>query len=360
MDRDNKPVVRHFLITLILTLGISFNPMTLFAEQSHVSLPSIKNNTVAPRVIYIENPRFPKISNEELWKIFLYASDLINEHFKITVKKPEEIPTFHIDKIFAELVENKPPDFDDLIGDFRNGKVDWGYVKESLIGQIGKQKDPLKKQIEFARPYLVQPLKNDDLESFANAIIETFKVRLSYWTSARLEDGYPVIGEFPGRESLPLNEYGYWTLMAKRGVEAEIILTNQLVASVEYIPIPIHTSIRGGITGGSTEFNPASRYGSSVWVSLFPYLSNDQQIKKLRNGDVYTRDKALTYAAAMLAHELGHQLLQLGHPWSNEACVMRPAEVLDFAAWVKKFDAKKCQIGSSPAMEPGALEIPVW
>ena len=95
--------------------------MTLFAEQSHVSLPSIKNNTVAPRVIYIENPRFPKISNEELWKIFLYASDLINEHFKITVKKPEEIPTFHIDKIFAELVENKPPDFDDLIGDFRNG-----------------------------------------------------------------------------------------------------------------------------------------------------------------------------------------------------------------------------------------------
>ncbi|MBL6930541.1 MAG: hypothetical protein ISR46_03495 [Rhodospirillales bacterium] len=352
--------MRQLLMTLILMLGMCFQPGNLLAGQSHVSLPKIENNFVAPRVIYIENPRFPNISNEELWKIIQLASDLIKEHFEITVIRPKEIPVFHIDNIFTSLVENKPPEFDDLIGDFRNGKVDWGYVKESLIDQIGKQRDPLIKQIEFARPYLVQPLKNDDLESFANAIIETFRTRLSYWTSARLEDGYPVIGEFPGRQNLPLNEYGYWTLMAKRGVEADIILTNQLVASVEYMPIPIHTSIRGGITGGSTEYIPASQFGSSVWVSLFPYLSNDKQIKKLRNGDVYTRDKALTYASAMLAHELGHQLLQLGHPWSNEACIMRPAEVLDFASWVKKIDAKKCQIGSSPAMNPGALEIPVW
>jgi len=268
--------------------------------------------------------------------------------------KPDEIPVFHIDDIFSDLLKSKPEGFDDLIGDFRNGDVEWDYVKESLIEQIKGQKDPLAKQINFARPYLVTTLEKDDLESFASAVIETFKVRLSYWTVARLEDGQPVIGENP------VNEYGYWTLMAKLGVDADIILTNQLVASVEYIPIPVHTSIRGGITGGSTEYNPSSRFGSSVWVSLFPYFSNDNHIKTLRDGDTYTRDEALTYAGAMLAHELGHQLLQLGHPWSNDACVMRPAEVLDFASWVKKFDAQKCRIGSSPAMIPGMLEIPVW
>ena len=135
-------------------------------------------------------------------------------------------------------------------------QVDWFYsalwtgFTPPLTEQIGKQTDPLARQIEFARPYLVQPLEREDLDSFSRAVVETFKSRLSHWTVAKLDDGHPVIGEVPGRPDLPFNEYGYWTLMAKRGVDAEIILTNQLVASVEYIPIPVHTSIRGGITGG--------------------------------------------------------------------------------------------------------------
>ena len=237
--------------------------------------------------------------------------------------------------------------------------MDWEVVRENLEKHIREQEDPLAKQIEFARPYLIQPVEGEDPGSFSRAIMETFKARLSHWTVARLADGHPVIGLVPGRPDLPFNEYGYWTLMAKQGIDAEIVLTNQLVASVEYIPIPVHTSIRGGITGGSTEYNPSSRLGSSVWVSLFPYLSDDPHIMEYRNGDTYTRDEALAYAGAMLGHEMGHQLFQLGHPWSNEACLMRPAEMLDFAPWVDKFNAGKCQIGSGPAMKPGTMKAPI-
>ena len=86
----------------------------------------------------------------------------------------------------------------------------------------------------------------------------------------------------------------------------------------------------------------------------------DKPLREYRNGDTYTRDEALSYAGAMLAHEMGHQLLQLGHPWSNEACPMRPAEMLDFASWVKKFDAGKCHIGSSPEMKTGTMKAPIW
>lgn len=347
--------MRRFFFALGVIIWACAHPaLSVAAAEDHVAQPEIENSTVAPRIIYIENPRFPNVTTKELWMIVQAASDLVKDHFGLNMIKPDEIPVFHIDDIFSGLLKNKPEGFDDLIGDFRNDNVDWNFVKDSLIERIREQEDPLEKQIDFARPYLVTPLETEDLESFADAVIETFKVRLSYWTVAKLEDGQPVIRQNP------VNEYGYWTLMAKLGIEADIVLTNQLVASVEYIPIPVHTSIRGGITGGSTEFNPSSRFGSSVWVSLFPYLSNDKHIRLLRNGDTYDRDEALTYAGAMLAHELGHQLLQLGHPWSNEACIMRPAEVLDFAAWVNKFDAQKCRIGSSPAMKPGMLEIPVW
>ena len=325
------------------------------AESDHVAMPKIVNGTIAPRIVYIENPRFPSVTAEELQLVIQSASELVKDHFNVTVVQPGTVKTLNIDDIFEDLVTHKPDFFDDLIGDFRNGAVDWSVVKDFLTEEISDQTDPLSEQIDFARPYLTSPLAKDDTDLFADAVVETFKTRLKYWTIATLDDGNPVIGM-----SKPYNEYGYWSLMAKRGIESDIIFTNQLVASVEYMPISVHTSIRGGITGGSTEFNPASQYGSSVWVSLFPFVSEDDHIKTLRGGDPYTREQALIYAGAMLAHEMGHQLLHLGHPWSNKACVMRPAEVLDFASWVNNLDAAKCQIGSDAAMQPETIKIPVW
>jgi hypothetical protein len=357
---STKPRPRWFLASLVIAIGVSYQPHPLFAEPGFVALPKIENNTVSPRLIYIENPRFPEVGINDLWKIFEFAAALAKEHFGVTVRRPSNIQVLKIDDVFRDLVEKKSKNFGRSIGDFRNGKVDWKRVKKSLVVQIRNQKDPLSKQIEFARPYLVRPLEEESLENFANAVIETFKARLSHWTVAKLADGHPVIGKVPGRPDLPYNEYVYWALMAKLGIDADIILTNQLVASVEYIPIPVHSSIWGGITGGSTEYNPSSQLGSSVWVSLFPYLSNDKHIKELRNGDTYSRNEALSYAGIMLAHEMGHQLFQLGHPWANGACVMRPVEVLDFASWAKRLNVKRCQIGSSPAMTPGTLKVPVW
>lgn len=356
----SKPSTRQLLASLALAVAIGFQSTPSSAEQSFVALPKIENNAVAPRVIYIENPRFPKVEVQDLWKVLQSAADLVQGHFGVMVKKPSDIQILNIDDVFVDVVKKKRANFDDRTGDFRNGKVDWEKIKEFLVEQIKKEKDPLSEQIEFARPYLLRPLDEETLDGFSNAVIETFKIRLDHWTVAKLEDGHPVIGQVPGRPDLPHNEYGYWALMIKLGIDAEIILTNQLVASVEYIPIPVHTSIRGGITGGSTEYNPSSRLGSSVWVSLFPYLSNDNRIIELRKGDTYSRQEALSYAGAMLAHEMGHQLFQLGHPWSNPACLMRPAEALDFASWVNRLDAKACQIGSSPAMMPGTTKAPIW
>ena len=354
-----KLAVRTTLAAVALASAIGVLPLPLFAKPSFVALPKIENNTIAPRIIYIENPRFPRVAADDLQKV-VHAATLVEEHFGIKVERPRHIPVRHIDEVFAGLVGYVRRKFKARIGDFRAGRVDWGIIRKNLVKQIEKQPDPLAKQIEFARPYLIHPLEAENLDSFSQAVVETFKARLSHWTVAKLDDGHPVIGKVPGRPDLPLNEYLYWTLMAKRGIDAEIILTNQLVASVEYIPTPVHSSIRGGITGGSTEYNPSARFKSSVWVSLFPYLSDDPQIRELRNGDTYTRDEALSYAGAMLAHEMGHQLLQLRHPWSNEACVMRPAEVLDFASWLNKFNAKDCRIDSSPAMKPGTLKVPIW
>jgi len=348
------------IAAMAVAAGLCVQPQSLSAERRAVALPMIANKTITPRVVYMENPRFPKVSVDELWKVFGSAAGLVKTHFGITVKKPDRIDVLGIDHVFQGVMEKKSRRFGRNIGDFRNGNVDWDRVKTMLVRQIEKQKDPLARQIGFARPHLVRPLAEETVEGFAEAVIATFRARLKYWTTAPLADGHPVIGKAPGFPDLPYNEYAYWALMAKLGIGAEIIVTNQLVASVEYMPTPVHSSIRGGITGGATEYNPLSRLGSSVWVSLFPYLSDDRHIQKLRGGDTYARDRALKLAGVMLAHEMGHQLLHLGHPWSNRSCVMRPAEVLNFAAWAASLNAARCRVGSSPAMTPGVLKIPVW
>ena len=144
--------LRIILATLVISGGIAFGPYPLRAEARFVALPKIENNTVAPRVIYIENPRFPRVGTEDLWKVVKSAAALVEEHFGIKVESPSHIRVLNIDDVFAELVENKPSNFGDFIGDFRNGKVDWEVVRENLEKHKREQEDPLAKQIEFARP----------------------------------------------------------------------------------------------------------------------------------------------------------------------------------------------------------------
>ena len=231
--------VSRFVVLVLVVAG--FSQQQAFADSKTVALPVLQNKTIAPRILYVENPRFPKLRADELSVIVNTAAGLVKDHFGITLKSPSTIQTLPIDTTFSDLLPQAPEGFKDLIGDFRAGTVDWATVREMLVEQISSY-GALEDQIAFAAPFLM----------------------------------------------------------------------------------------------------------------------NDEQIRFLRMGKDYTREQALRYAGVLLAHELGHQVLHLGHPWSNTACLMRPAEVLDFAAWDKNLDPEKCPLGSDPEMTAGVLNIPVW
>ena len=46
------------------------------------------------------------------------AAALVDEHFAITLRAPDEIQTLGIDQVFARLVSKAPANFARLIGDF--------------------------------------------------------------------------------------------------------------------------------------------------------------------------------------------------------------------------------------------------
>ena len=185
------------------------------ASEQAVPLPTLEDDRFVPKVVYLENPRFPSLTPDEVSAVMGEAARLVRDHFGIEVVVPDHIPTVHIDEIFSRLLGKEPDGFKDMIGDFRGGRVDWSFMQDSLVEQINKQKTPLKDQIAYAQPHLNAEIREESAEALAAAVVETFKTRLSYWITAKAQDGHPVIGTVPGRADLPLNGYGYWSLMAR-------------------------------------------------------------------------------------------------------------------------------------------------
>ena len=94
-------------------------------------------------------------------------------------------------------------------------------------------------------------------------------------------------------------------------------------------------------------------------VSTYPFIGEDAATRELRGNESYSSANAARYAAYLLVHELGHQLLHLGHPFGRNACVMNPAQLLHFRSWVTQFSPRDCPLAQSGAMMPGFVKMPM-
>ena len=56
---------------------MSFQSHPSLAKPRFVALPEINNNTIAPRIIYIENSRFPRVGADDLRKVVQAATALV-------------------------------------------------------------------------------------------------------------------------------------------------------------------------------------------------------------------------------------------------------------------------------------------
>jgi hypothetical protein len=135
----------------------------------------------------------------------------------------------------------------------------------------------------------------------------------------------------------------YWAFIGKLSLPYDIVITNQLIASAEYVGSSVHTAIRGGITNGITTDNPSSSRGRTAIVSVYPLIGADSVTRSLRGGESYSETDSARFAGSLLVHEIGHQLFDLGHPYGKRACVMNPPELLRFREWVAQLSPKDCK-----------------
>lgn len=318
-------------------------------EWKKASISPIKpGSTVQIRYVQAINGRLPRMSPEQMKIVLASAQLTVWKNFGVYVEFTEA-PEIGIDRLFALI----PPPIKaarlQSIYDFKSGTGDKQKLAEGIYATLTERGTKLEDALAFAAPYLPTDAHPKDLTSFADLLAKVMLERLDQWRNVNATDGAPVL------DYSPYNEWVYWDTLGYGNLPYDLVITNQFVASAEYYGVDIHSAIRGGVTVGTTSYNRTGKYGSYIFWSTFPFSDNSEISKRLRGGEEYSEADAAELSGAYLAHEIGHLLLQLGHPFGQKACVMNPVSMLRFREWFNQINAEGCPLGSRAEMTAGAI-----
>ena len=336
---------------LIVLMFLLCSGCTL-TQRPSLPLPALPDGVIELRVAYVRNPRLPEMSDAQMRLLLETARVGVFEHFgrEIRFTAPARLD---VHDVFQRFTTDQANDLISNIYDFKTGRGDDARLRKAYVQGIGRHKDNLADQIRYVQPYLLAPLTEHSYEALGDALMQTHLARLRQFRAQRLSDGGLLI------DDRPHNEYAFWGSLDLIRLPYEVVITNQLVASVEYFDVEVHSAIRGGVTNGITAQNGAARFLSTSVVSTYPFIGEDTATRQLRSNESYSDDDAAKYAGYLLVHELGHQLWHLGHPFGRKACVMNPTALLHFRAWVNQFSPQDCPIATSGAMKPGFFKMPM-
>lgn len=319
-------------------------------EYVKVSLPKLPSNVTTLKVAYAINPRFNVMSENQLKLLLQETQRTVKEHFKIDVKFTP-IKRISIDQLFNVVSPEFIQQQQEGIFNFKDGTGDKPRVVRAMKKALMSNRSSLAEMIEYAQPLLLYPLKEKTYDGLAESLVETMLGRIKQWKKLSAIDNSPVI------DDSQFNEWVIWDVLGYGNLPYDIVLTNQLIASVDYYGQAVHSAIRGGITAGTTTYSKNSPFGSYIFWSTFLYDNKYDLITELRGGESYSHEEGAQLSGAYLAHEIGHQLFQFGHPYEEKSCVMHPVELLKFRQWYEQLDANQCKIGSNEQMELGKLPV---
>jgi hypothetical protein len=306
---------------------------------AHRTTP-LPGETVTLRVAHVVNPDLPRMNTGQLRAMLAAARSGAMQSFGVNLEftEPEEQP---LKALFDRATPGQRRDWNDLSYDFKNGTGDRTRLLRGYAAALRSDDSGLDDLIAYAQPHLLAPVPARSYQGLAEAVTATLLARLDQLKSQKLPDGGALI------DGSPDNEVLYWVFIGRLSFPYDVVITNQLIASAEYVGSSIHTAIRGGVTNGITTGNPSSPYGTTAIVSTYPVIGEDAVTRSLRGGESYSEADSARFAGLLLVHEIGHQLFDLGHPYGRKACVMNPPELLRFREWAAQLSPGDCPLRKS-------------
>jgi hypothetical protein len=303
---------------------------------AHPLPPPLPGETVTLKVAYVVSPGLPGMKAEQLRALLEAARRGVRESFGVDVgfTEPEEQS---LKALFDRATPRDRSHWRELSYDFKSGKGDRVRLVRGYAAALRSDESSLDDLVAYAQPHLLAPVPERTYQGLAEAVTGTLVARLDELKSQKLPDGSGLIDDSPDNEVL------YWAFIGKLSFPYDVVITNQLIASAEYLGSSVHTAIRGGITNGITTRNPSAPRGLTAIVSVYPLIGEDGVTRSLRSDESYSEADSARYAGLLLVHEIGHQLFDFGHPYGKRACVMNPPELLRFREWVAQLSPKDCK-----------------
>jgi len=345
MNDQMRFSVRNVFAVFVISLAWNFAG----AASNVVPLPKLPSGTIEMRVAYVVNPRLPRMSPAQLEILLAATKSTVREHFGVDLRFTQA-RELAIDTLFERIPAKRRKDALEQIYDFKSGKGDHDRLAKAFGAGFKESGESLTELIAFARPYTGE-LKENSFEALGVALSRLQLDRIGRWKSIKGLDGTPAI------DATPYNEFTMWLALGYADLPFELVLTNQIIASVEYVfPAP-HAAVRGGYSNGVTTYSKSARFKTvSIW-STFAFTADDEWARQMRNGEHYNPEEAARLAGIGAAHEIGHQLFHFLHPFGQSACVMNPVPMFAYRAWAEKLSPGDCPIGSSAAIRPGAYKF---
>jgi len=305
------------------------------AACAHRAAP-LPGETITLRVAYVVNPGLPRMTAGQLGAMLATARKGVAENFGVNVEFTER-GELSLGALFDRVTPSQRSDWTSLSYDFKGGTGDRTRLVRGYAAALRSDGSSLDDLIAYAQPYLLAPVPERTYQGLAEAVTATLVARLDRLGSEKLPGGSDLI------DGSRDNEVLYWAFIGKLSFPYDVVVTNQLIASAEYIGSSIHTAIRGGITNGITTGNPSAPRGATAIVSVYPLIGEDAVTRSLRGDESYSEADAAEFAGLLLVHEIGHQLFDFGHPYGKSACVMNPPELLRFREWAGRLSPRGCR-----------------
>lgn len=248
------------------------------------------------RVAYVINPRLPRMDTAQVQTLLAATSKTVREHFGVELHfaPAQEIS---IETLFARIPAKRREWALAEIYDFKSGKGDRARLAKAFGAGFKETGEPLAELIAYTRPHIGE-LKENSYEALGLALSELQVSRIERWKTIKALDGGPAI------DAAVYNEFTMWIALGYIDLPFELVLTNQIIASVEYVLPAVHAAIRGGFTNGITTYSRSSRFKTmSVW-STFAFTADDAWATQMREGESYNAEEAASLAGVAAAHEI--------------------------------------------------------
>jgi len=286
-------------------------------------MPLDRAKTYTLRLLRVIDNRLPDLSDEKYKELFKEIESVVREYlgFKIQIVsrgKKDILEYFNSFKKYFDNSKAKP-----ILSTYINVTTKEG--KKRLMACIKSVVDTLGDKI---KNYVSPDISNSKIKVI-NYLYNNFLIRLN-----EIMDIQTANGKFYTPDYANTQSYVHWDIIAHHINNADIVITNTMIASADS-DMPIYVILRGGITSGFVEDNFHNYPVSGVCiVGLFQFLSDAPFFLKYR-GKI-PAGLLIKVIAMMVGHEMGHLLLRYKEMYEPFAGIHMTAVDLNYLKWYQR------------------------